>query len=209
MVSKYEVFGRFADRCESPIERLFLVGLLFMGDYTFVPFEHDHVIARDATGIELGQQTHIGGYRADFTLTRPGAQKRYAVETDGFQFHGATPEQFERHSARQRAIVALGWTPLRFTGREVVRDPRRCAAEAMGAAAALVPSAEVDVPVSVKITPENAHLFVAVKPTSVDPEMDGWRSQMAEASDWDEQVRIMTEIQKRARARIGASRKVG
>ena len=139
-MSKFERFGAFVDRCESPVERMFLAALLFLGDYTFEPFEHPPVIARDATGLELGQQQLVDGHRLDFTLTHPGATKRFAIEIDGFVHHGSTPAQFERDSSRQRTVTARGWTFLRFSGREVRRDPRRCADEAMQAGARLVPN---------------------------------------------------------------------
>lgn len=136
---KFARFGKLLDRCESPIERLFLVGLLFMEDTTFEPVDRDHIVAVDAKGIELGQQVRVDELRIDFTLSYPGVAKRYAVEIDGHQFHGSTPAQFERDAVRYRRLTYRGWTILRYTGREIRRDPRQCAQDALMRADALVP----------------------------------------------------------------------
>jgi very-short-patch-repair endonuclease len=133
-----EYFGRCLDRCESPIERMFLAALVFFEETTFDPYDKRPIIARDGTGIELGQQVDEGAYRIDFTLAHPAFRKRYAVELDGFAHHGATPAQFERDTARHRTLTEAGWTVVRFTGREIKRDPRDCARKAMALAYGLV-----------------------------------------------------------------------
>jgi very-short-patch-repair endonuclease len=138
---RFERFGRCVDRCESVPEQLFLVALLFLDSYTFQPFDRAPTIARDRTGLELGQQVHAGENRIDFTLTYPGASKRFAIEIDGYQWHAESRAKFERHTVRQRAVTVLDWTFLRFAAAEVNRDPRKCAAEAMYAAAKLVDGA--------------------------------------------------------------------
>jgi very-short-patch-repair endonuclease len=47
---------------------------------------------------------------------------KLAVEVDGFEFH-STPDAFQRDRSRQNALVALGWTVLRFTWSDVVHRP--------------------------------------------------------------------------------------
>ncbi len=47
---------------------------------------------------------------------------KLAIEVDGFEAHG-TPEAFQHDRTRQNRLVALGWTVLRFTWADVVRDP--------------------------------------------------------------------------------------
>ena len=131
MKAKPSCFAAALDRCGSPIELSFLSALLFFGDYTFEPFTTTSAIAQDATGIVLSMQVPLEGYRIDFALTRAGAPVRLAIELDGFAHHGATPDQFARDKVRERALQGLGWTFLRFSGREVNRDPRKCVAEAM------------------------------------------------------------------------------
>ena len=45
-----------------------------------------------------------------------------AIEVDGYEFH-SSPEAFQRDRTRQNRLVALGWTVLRFTWQDVVRNP--------------------------------------------------------------------------------------
>ena len=56
--------------------------------------------------------------RVDFAY--PG--RRIAVEVDGWEAH-ATPGALQGDLDRQNALVALGWTVLRFTWADVVRRP--------------------------------------------------------------------------------------
>ena len=187
-MGKFERFGRFVDRCESPIERRFLVALLFCDSYTFEPFEHPPAIARDSMGVELGQQVSVGDYRVDFTLTRPGSARRFAIELDGFAYHGSTPEQFELDAGRQRALTAAGWTVIRFSGRELVRNAPACAEEAMRAASTLVPHEDTpSVPTAI--------LSKTTDPVIVEIQraMDG--------ADWDEQLRLAAKVAERVRSR--------
>lgn len=188
----FEYFGRCVDRCESPVERLFLVGLLFMGDTTLQPFDRAPTVARDGTGLELGQQVDVAGFRVDFTLSHPETSKRFAIEIDGFTFHGSTPEQFERDSSRQRVLTGKGWTVLRFSGREIRRDPRKCAAEAMVAASCLIPSA----------TPPYRPLLASLPPDT----KIGWLAAAVRGTDdWNEQCRLAQEASSIVRDRLGLS----
>lgn len=67
--------------------------------------------------------------RIDFVLVTE--MERVAIECDGNDWHHLTPEQAERDKARDRALTADGWTPVRFTGRDIVRNPEKCAAYLM------------------------------------------------------------------------------
>jgi very-short-patch-repair endonuclease len=130
--STAEWFGRQIGACRSPIEQRFLVALLFMTDHSFDPIaDRGHMIAFDGeSGLELMTQVPVDNFRIDFVLaTRYG--RRFAVELDGFTYHGSTPEQFEYDSARQRLITERGYTVLRFSGREIDRDPVAAAKEAL------------------------------------------------------------------------------
>jgi very-short-patch-repair endonuclease len=143
VMGKFAGFVEALDRCESQIETSFLAALLFFGDYTFEPYVGPPVIARDKTGVDLLQQVQVGKHRIDFGLTRIDAPVRLAIELDGHAFHGSSPDQFARDKARERALTGLGWTFLRFSGQEVWRDPRKCAAEAMARAATLLVPGDV------------------------------------------------------------------
>jgi hypothetical protein len=71
-------------------------------------------------------QAPVGPYRADILIETGG--RRLVVECDGAAFHGS-PEQVERDKRRDRYCAARGIAVMRFTGAEINRDPRRCAAE--------------------------------------------------------------------------------
>jgi very-short-patch-repair endonuclease len=49
-----------------------------------------------------------------------------AIEVDGFEHH-STVDAFQRDRTRQNALVALGWTVLRFTWHDVVHRPEAVA----------------------------------------------------------------------------------
>jgi hypothetical protein len=72
--------------------------------------------------------------RPDFALvtcpTFDGGCK-VSIELDGHDFHERTPEQAERDKSKDRLLQQHGWIALRFTGREVLRDPQKCVEEAM------------------------------------------------------------------------------
>lgn len=109
---------------DSPVEALFAVALRGLG-FTVVP----------AGTAELGEaifyQVPLGAMRVDFLIGRT------VVELDGHEWHERTPEQAERDHKRDRQLIAEGYTVLRFSGREVIRDPRACAEEAIEISRAL------------------------------------------------------------------------
>lgn len=63
--------------------------------------------------------------RIDFAFFLSGGT-RVAVELDGHDFHERTKEQARAEKSRQRALTALGWHVLRFTGSEVYADAEAC-----------------------------------------------------------------------------------
>ncbi|MGQ0832985.1 MAG: DUF559 domain-containing protein [Microthrixaceae bacterium] len=63
---------------------------------------------------------HAGRFVARVDAAYP--ELRLAIEVDGFESH-ASPDAFQHDRARQNHLVALGWTVLRFTWRDVVHDP--------------------------------------------------------------------------------------
>ena len=79
-------------------------------------------------------QCQIGSHRVDFAFVSrfgPPGQPLHllAVECDGHDFHERTKEQAQRDKSRDRDIAALGVHVIRFTGSEIWRDPRKCAAD--------------------------------------------------------------------------------
>lgn len=139
--------------CESPIEQL-LLGAMLTGDcqgswskaelYDWLrlwdlakeiasPREHNRqsmVLTCSSYGSACVTQCNVtigpSLYRIDFAFFDHTRRRRYAVELDGHDFHERTKEQAERDRSRDRALTAAGWVCLRFTGREVYRDPGAC-----------------------------------------------------------------------------------
>ena len=62
-------------------------------------------------------------FRVDF-LWR---QQRLIVETDGRDVH-STRQAFERDRKRDQRLMLAGWRVVRFTWRQITREPERVAA---------------------------------------------------------------------------------
>jgi len=54
---------------------------------------------------------------------------KIVIEIDSHVWHEKTPEQAEKDKQRERYIISKGYTFVRFTGREVVRNPEKCVEE--------------------------------------------------------------------------------
>ena len=67
-------------------------------------------------------------YRIDFCLRFHNTPQIF-VECDGHDFHERTKEQAEHDRSKDRAIQAAGIPILRFTGREIWRDPGQVVSE--------------------------------------------------------------------------------
>lgn len=98
---------------ESPIERE-------LADYIA-----SWILYHDAEAT-ITTQAVIGPYRADILIESRGS--RLVVECDGAAYHNSI-EQVERDKRRDRYCVTQDIAVMRFTGREVNRDPRGCAAQ--------------------------------------------------------------------------------
>lgn len=127
--------------CESPIEVLlgaaFMVGLR-LGNYNkFFGFcsqeeegkKHDHHCLVMA-------QYKWKAYRIDWVIKDIKANQYFFIECDGHEFHERTKEQAERDRSKDRAIQQSGIPILRFTGREIYRDPCKCVTEILNFMAA-------------------------------------------------------------------------
>ncbi|QEC46637.1 DUF559 domain-containing protein [Baekduia soli] len=64
----------------------------------------------------------IEGFVVDFHW--PSA--RLIVETDGYSFH-RTPSAFDGDRDRDQVLTVAGWRVVRFSSRQLVREPSRCA----------------------------------------------------------------------------------
>jgi very-short-patch-repair endonuclease len=65
-----------------------------------------------------------GGFVAVVDFAYP--DRRLAVEVDGYEFH-STPKAVDYGNARDRLLVAAGWTPVHFSWNDVERRPDRVA----------------------------------------------------------------------------------
>lgn len=120
-------------KTESPIEAAFL------DQFCALALEHGYEISarRSAPAwvIVVEVQRWIDRYRADFLIAYPffGAELSVVVECDGHDFHERTKAQARRDKARDRALQRAGCQVFRFTGSEIARDARACAAEVLDA----------------------------------------------------------------------------
>jgi very-short-patch-repair endonuclease len=83
----------------------------------------------------LKLQYAVGRYKLDLAMEEAlesGETARIAIECDGHNFHERTKEQAEHDRSRDRDLQAAGWVVMRFTGRELYRDPGKCAGEVWG-----------------------------------------------------------------------------
>lgn len=101
-------------KCESPIEVLLVRAIL-------------EEIARCRLSCAPVTQAKIGPYRADIFVEM--GDRKLVVECDGAAFHAANKEQVARDKQRDRFFAAQGVSVMRFTGAEINRSPRACAAE--------------------------------------------------------------------------------
>lgn len=103
--------------CESPAEEAFVVRVVGP--------------ALGARGLRALRAQEVfplpsgGTGRLDFVLVLNGI--RVAIEIDGIEYHegpGEDGRRPERERDRQNAIIAAGYVLLRYTGREVLEDPK-------------------------------------------------------------------------------------
>lgn len=132
-----------ASLCGSELERILLPHLAFMP----VPYEKggwgrpvlcrapktDHKFSEGGEYAVLVCQMPVEQYRLDFALIyKPVTLKspiRVAIECDGHDYHDGTKEAAERDKKRNREVTSLGWKMMRFSGREIYRNPNACATE--------------------------------------------------------------------------------
>lgn len=74
-------------------------------------------------------------YRVDFLIIMKDLRRwdepdkkenMVIIEIDSHLWHGTTPEQFEKEKKRERDLMSAGYKIIRFSGREVYRNPVKC-----------------------------------------------------------------------------------
>lgn len=139
--------ARIAPLCESPIEIL-LGAAIISSVYLEAPWigqkHSDLILAVDAeheqiptSAVVLIAQYPWQGFRIDWALKNRRTGLFLFVECDGHDFHERTKEQAERDRRRDREITVAGIPILRFTGREIYRNPTACALQVLSAVGGL------------------------------------------------------------------------
>jgi very-short-patch-repair endonuclease len=131
----------------SPIEREFAAGVVELGLMQFVPkFELTYEEVRieapkllgprgqfDSVGVVVFPQVQIAKFTVDFLAMFWNHRRNFimpiAIECDGHDFHERTPQQAWHDKRRDRFFALNSIFVLRFTGREIRRDPVECARE--------------------------------------------------------------------------------
>lgn len=73
-------------------------------------------------------QVRIGRFRADILLTDHRTMRKLIVECDGREWH-SREDQVDRDKRRDRWFASQDIPVMRFTGSEINRDARGCAAQ--------------------------------------------------------------------------------
>jgi very-short-patch-repair endonuclease len=101
-------------KVESPIEDMLTSSILGWIDH--------YGVGR----VTVSTQVPVGPYRADIMIESDG--RKLVVECDGAAFH-SNPNAIAHDKRRDRYFLLNGISVMRFTGAEIQRDPRGCAAE--------------------------------------------------------------------------------
>jgi len=138
--------GDLVQFCESPIERKLIEAMTpVFGDFENIcvrviplaPMEYSILTQLPDGGAYLIPQAVIEdsdiddewSYRIDLLMVcgREAIHRHaFAIECDGHEWHEKTKEQVARDKLRDRRLVMVGITPIRFSGSEIHRDAASC-----------------------------------------------------------------------------------
>lgn len=62
-------------------------------------------------------------YPSEVLASLKNSCQRIVVEIDGFEWHDKTPQQAENDRRRERNIIHAGFQVVRYSAREILRDP--------------------------------------------------------------------------------------
>jgi very-short-patch-repair endonuclease len=108
-------------RCESAAEAYFLRAFVDRPSVEILGAEGARV---GDTFVEIQKASRLA--RIDAVVHRYKLRLSLAVEIDGMGFHHANADQVESDYLRERRLVHDGYAVVRFTAREVFRDPQEC-----------------------------------------------------------------------------------
>lgn len=77
-----------------------------------------------ADGLTLELQVRAANYWVDAVVA--DSRSSLAIEIDGIAFHHRSKEQIAADYIRQRRIVLVGHTVIRFTAQEALGNPNEC-----------------------------------------------------------------------------------
>jgi very-short-patch-repair endonuclease len=106
------------------------VGKIFLMEWHFAR-------ASEKSGARIRPQKQITldgrDFRSDFVVESTDGAKKLALDLDRYDFDEMTRQQAVRDRQRERTLVRSGGSMFRFTGLEIVRDPRSCVEEVVSA----------------------------------------------------------------------------
>jgi very-short-patch-repair endonuclease len=150
LAEQRETFEDLLNLCQSPIEKILLLEFIkqhvidsagYIGTDCLVWFDHHLgigireyrkvILRRLEIQYEVKEGNPFDGninYRLDFALfcerNWGEGEIKIAIECDGHNFHEKTKEQAQRDKARDRYLQSKGWVVARYTGSEIVNNPK-------------------------------------------------------------------------------------
>lgn len=126
---------------QSPIEFAFYIGLKTVAKFNYLDECEPIDCKTMSPGLGIRTQVPIGPYRADFLIEywrykegRSTAEvfRQVVVECDGTAFHERTELERRNEKRRDRYMQKIGMKVFRYTGKELLDDPYKIAAEVIG-----------------------------------------------------------------------------
>ena len=130
---KRKIYADIQDFKMSPIEGLFYIGWKYLIDK--LKIEEELILSSYCIYPQKTITIKNKQYKVDFLihnrkdLSSWNKDDMAIVELDSYLWHGQTPEQFEKEKKRERNLIQDGWQIMRFSGKEVLENPIRCAGE--------------------------------------------------------------------------------
>lgn len=124
-IAQCEMRGAFVDGNSERMAQLHIIPQAIIGK-----FKADFLL--DVTAVFLNDHIIVNGKRKIVPFIE-GKQIRtirlpfVVIECDGHDFHERTADQAMHDRSRDRAMLEAGLHVMRFTGREIHRDPDECA----------------------------------------------------------------------------------
>lgn len=120
-------YATFIEDCESPIEQI--MGLALWRHLELQGRHIDYEMINIQTQYPYIVDENTEKYRLDFLITLDDPNKKeykFVVECDSEKHH-FTEERFYKDRERDRDLLEAGYVTIRFTGKEIVKDPSACA----------------------------------------------------------------------------------